>query len=543
MRGHRSNRFIHPTMMFATQVFVFLVVSGLSVRIRGQTTEQADMRSRFTRDGRCSYTFVLPPSHDRTCGSGHDLRTREELQQVSETVEQQQGAVRHMQGELERLARQADDVEGRVMLLEGKPSSLLWEEVLRLQKQNQALAGQVLDQQGVQEMVQQLRRQNEFLQSTHHVMEQRVLALESRPSNMLWDEVKRLQQQNQAILQEMEDLREGKSRKPSKHGRDRSPTTPRIIGPRDVQDQDADSEDGVVDATPQSREKRLLTLEGMSASELREEVQQLYGQLRDQDEILDEVERLTLQNSELERSQQFLQRRLSGVLGESEASSPQSRDLPGWNTSSEGCQSCGDALPASCTEVSETLGESFRSGDIYAIDPDGPGQGVPPTPVQCERVGDAVASSFGHDSEARTAVEGYRDPGSYSRNVTYWTSLEQIRAVIRRSKRCMQFIKYECLSSVLHRDSTSFAWWVSADGRRKDYWGGGKPGTSNCACGQTGTCGGGRACKCDLGLASWQEDSGWLMHKRHLPVTQLRFGDTGTPGQQGYHTLGRLICF
>ncbi|XP_066286075.1 SH3 domain-binding protein 5-like isoform X2 [Branchiostoma lanceolatum] len=201
MRGHQTNCTVHPTMMFVTQVFVFVVVSGASVGTRGQTTEQADMRSRFTRDGRCSYTFVLPPSDDRTCGSGHDLRTREELNQVTETIEHQQNVVQHIQGELERLAQQADDVEGRVMLLEGKPSSLLWEEVLRLQKQNQALAGQVLDQQGVQEMVQQLRRQNEFLQSTHHVMEQRVLALESRPSNMLWDEVKRLQQQNQALLQ------------------------------------------------------------------------------------------------------------------------------------------------------------------------------------------------------------------------------------------------------------------------------------------------------------------------------------------------------
>ncbi|XP_035681527.1 uncharacterized protein LOC118419287 [Branchiostoma floridae] len=133
---------------------------------------RADMRSRFTRDGRCSYTFVLPPSDDRTCGSGHDLRARQELQQVTETVEHQQSAVRHMQGELERLAQQADDVEGRVMLLEGKPSSLLWEEVLRLQKQNQALAGQ-----GTVMF--------EFL--------------EGKPSSLLCEEVLRLQKQNQAL--------------------------------------------------------------------------------------------------------------------------------------------------------------------------------------------------------------------------------------------------------------------------------------------------------------------------------------------------------
>ena len=41
----------------------------------------------------------------------------------------------------------------------------------------------------------------------------------------------------------------------------------------------------------------------------------------------------------------------------------------------------------------------------------------------------------------------------------------------------------------------------------------------------------------------WREDSGVLTDKTKLPVKQLRFGDIGDRGEQGYHTLGKLKCF
>jgi len=34
-----------------------------------------------------------------------------------------------------------------------------------------------------------------------------------------------------------------------------------------------------------------------------------------------------------------------------------------------------------------------------------------------------------------------------------------------------------------------------------------------------------------------------LTEKSDLPVTQLRFGDTGDSREQGYHTLGKLKCY
>ena len=67
-----------------------------------------------------------------------------------------------------------------------------------------------------------------------------------------------------------------------------------------------------------------------------------------------------------------------------------------------------------------------------------------------------------------------------------------------------------------------------------------------CACGATSpnTCvDTSYSCNCDANIgSSWHEDSGNLNDKNHLPVIQLRFGDTGS-GEAGYHTLGKLRCY
>ena len=34
-----------------------------------------------------------------------------------------------------------------------------------------------------------------------------------------------------------------------------------------------------------------------------------------------------------------------------------------------------------------------------------------------------------------------------------------------------------------------------------------------------------------------------LVQKEFLPVTELRFGDTGSENEEGYHTLGKLLCW
>ena len=113
------------------------------------------------------------------------------------------------------------------------------------------------------------------------------------------------------------------------------------------------------------------------------------------------------------------------------------------------------------------------------------------------------------------------------------------------SAHCEQFIKFECHRAMLLYNGHMFGWWVSRDGDKITYWGG-----SNstyfykCACGVTGTCADiAYGCNCDKNDLEWREDSGLLTTKSHLPVKQLKFGDTTPPDELGYHTLGKLRCY
>jgi len=136
-----------------------------------------------------------------------------------------------------------------------------------------------------------------------------------------------------------------------------------------------------------------------------------------------------------------------------------------------------------------------------------------------------------HDSETRNLVSGCDGPGCYTRDIHYpGASLSQLASLTRVSSHCEQFIKYECHGSSFNYDNEKFGWWVSRDGLKTNYWGGASPGSSQqiCACGMSNTCAkSNSACNCDTNDLAWREDSGLLTNKTHLPVTQLRFGDTG----------------
>ncbi|XP_028418420.1 neurexin-4-like [Dendronephthya gigantea] len=153
-------------------------------------------------------------------------------------------------------------------------------------------------------------------------------------------------------------------------------------------------------------------------------------------------------------------------------------------------------------------------------------------------------TEIGHDSESRTLVNGYNPPGSYKRKIKYNISMEQIVAIIKQSKNCEQFIKYECFGSMLLTDSDG--WWVSRQGSNMTYWGGAAVDSGKCSCGMTNSCAGGKKCNCDMNDYAWREDSGYLTDKNTLPVTELRFGDTGILdgfNERGYHALGKLRCW
>lgn len=196
-------------------------------------------------------------------------------------------------------------------------------------------------------------------------------------------------------------------------------------------------------------------------------------------------------------------------------------------------------------EKSSTSSFKNDTSGIYLIDPDGGETGEAPFEVFCNMTmenGRGV-TLISHNGEARTLVNKQESPGSYSRHMSYTgATLSQIANLISVSTGCRQFIKYECLLSRLLKNG--YGWWVSRDGSKMTYWGGAKPGSGKCACGQRQNCvKSTERCNCDAQLNEWLEDSGYLTDKSTLPVTQLRFGDTGGSNEKGYHTLGKLMCY
>ena len=197
----------------------------------------------------------------------------------------------------------------------------------------------------------------------------------------------------------------------------------------------------------------------------------------------------------------------------------------------------------SCSSIKS--GHSGSSSGNYIIDPDGKG-GVAPFSVYCDMSdkGGVGVTVISHDSESRTHVSGYECVGCYSKDVTYTgVSIAQLAALTRVSQNCEQFIKFECNYDVAFIEF-GYAWWVSRDGSRMNYWGGATGQNKMCACGVTNSCSNGQKCNCHYKNGrGWREDSGLLTDKSTLPVTQIRLGDTGSSREEGYHTLGKLKCY
>ena len=196
--------------------------------------------------------------------------------------------------------------------------------------------------------------------------------------------------------------------------------------------------------------------------------------------------------------------------------------------------------PETCSTVKLNISDVSNN---YVIDPDGD-QSEAPFTVYCNMTdkGGVGVTVVSHNSESRTHVNGFEGRATYQRNIQYiGASLSQIKGLIEASKSCEQFIKYECWNSkMLVGTGNQHAYWVSRDGVEMTYWGGASLG---CACGVTSSCAKpGSLCNCDKNDDAWREDSGLLTSKLHLPVSQLRFGDTGS-SEEGYHTLGKFKCF
>ena len=202
--------------------------------------------------------------------------------------------------------------------------------------------------------------------------------------------------------------------------------------------------------------------------------------------------------------------------------------------------------PLSCSSIKS--GRSGSSSGNYIIDPDGKG-GVAPFSVYCDMSdkGAVGVTVISHDSESRTHVNsvspGCGTAGCYRKDVSYTgVSTAQLAALTQVSKNCEQFIKFECNNDVVFIEN-GYAWWVSRDGTRMNYWGGAAGYNKMCACGVTNSCSNSKKCNCYNGGSGWREDSGLLTDKSTLPVTQIRLGDLNGSHEEGYHTLGKLKCY
>ncbi|XP_054280158.1 neurexin-4 [Macrosteles quadrilineatus] len=206
--------------------------------------------------------------------------------------------------------------------------------------------------------------------------------------------------------------------------------------------------------------------------------------------------------------------------------------------------------PLSCEAYKNAAAVGQRAHVKIDVDGSGP---LKPFPVTCEYYADGrIVTMLHHSNEDETPVDGFQEPGSFMQNIVYDANADQIEALINRSSSCWQRISYTCRNSRLFNSPSSpdqlfqpFSWWVSRHNQKMDYWGGSIPGSRKCYCGIMGECQDKtKWCNCDSGLDTWLEDGGDITEKEHLPVRQVRFGDTGSPLDEkaGKYRLGPLLC-
>ncbi|XP_065922172.1 A disintegrin and metalloproteinase with thrombospondin motifs adt-1 isoform X3 [Magallana gigas] len=188
--------------------------------------------------------------------------------------------------------------------------------------------------------------------------------------------------------------------------------------------------------------------------------------------------------------------------------------------------------------------------DLYSEKPE-----LEPVWLYCdmESEGGIGVTVVGHDKESRTNVNGYEGAGSYLAKVTYEVSTDHVIAIIDQSKFCKQFLRWECKGAVIHNPHQKDSWTTFWTNRSSEfnqyntpatYFPGAKPGSGNCACGDTGTCTNkSLSCNCDSNDFEWRSDEGFVTYKDDLPILAFRAGDTGNePVEQGAHTIGRVYC-
>ncbi|XP_040921380.1 contactin-associated protein-like 2a [Toxotes jaculatrix] len=219
-----------------------------------------------------------------------------------------------------------------------------------------------------------------------------------------------------------------------------------------------------------------------------------------------------------------------------------------WDSFSCTCDGTGYTGATCHTSVYEPSCEAYkhlgRSSDTYWIDPDGSGP-LGPFKVNCNMTEDKVWTTVMNNLPPKTTVTGSSRERRTVLQVNYSASMDQVTAITTSAENCEQQIAYTCQRSRLLNtpDGTPYTWWVGRGSEKHFYWGGSGPGIQKCACGIDKNCTDPKYdCNCDADLSQVKEDSGLLIYKEHLPVSQVAVGDTNRPGSMAKLTVGPLRC-
>ncbi|KAM9308265.1 uncharacterized protein PAF06_012447 [Gastrophryne carolinensis] len=186
-----------------------------------------------------------------------------------------------------------------------------------------------------------------------------------------------------------------------------------------------------------------------------------------------------------------------------------------------------------------------QQSGIYVIDPDGVDQGEGPISVECDMVSDSKTgiTIVGHDTESKKRVTPCKEPGCYSRIITYKeASLAQLTALISISENCEQFVKLDC-RHIKFLDGP-WGWWVSRDGDTITSWGGASTNSGRCSCGENDECAFEiPSCNCDANDDVWRTDEGVITDKPYLPIREIKFGGIeDTTVSMAIYRIGKLRC-
>uniref|UniRef100_A0A9J8APE7 Contactin associated protein-like 5a n=1 Tax=Cyprinus carpio carpio TaxID=630221 RepID=A0A9J8APE7_CYPCA len=219
-----------------------------------------------------------------------------------------------------------------------------------------------------------------------------------------------------------------------------------------------------------------------------------------------------------------------------------------WSSFSCDCTGTGYSGATCHNSLYEASCEHYRlagsTSGYFSIDLDGSGP-LDPIQVYCNITGNKVWTVVRHNSSNAVRVRGSTLQKPYVGWFNYSASFEQLKALVSLSEHCEQRIAYHCRRSRLFNpwDGTPLSWWVDRRGEKRTYWGGIQPGVQQCSCGLEENCADmNYFCNCDADRVSWENDTGILSYKEHLPVREIVIGDTYRLGSEAMYVVGPLQC-